>query len=455
MPPNLFKFTYNTDKLFFWLLQMITLFLFMKKFIIDYITYSKINIFQLGLFFGGLSYLIHSIYLHNCCTKLIKQRNREKLLRGIIETTISTFDINQIKNSIVNQVGKFFDADRCLIRDYDEKTDTFSPLSIYSEYLSSSDVKSLINVEIETELKNYFFDVITRNGGIIVSNDIDKFIENNNLKNESVEKFIKDFSIKSGILKLLIVYKNKILGILAIHYTRKKVAISKEDIDFIKTIANQVGIAIYQAQLFEKIKQTAKRENLLRRLISNTLLSNNLEEAIRKITTETGLMFDVDRTCFMFYDRDLQSFLEIKGEYRRKEDIPSIEGRVILQNEMEQFMIDELFIKKNALLFDSYENPEFPESMKNFLHNLNIKTSIAAPIFFKERPIGIIILTNIESSRKWSKEEIDFLMLIAQQTTISINLFKLNESLSKKSHLKSHLSPNCQQTTRLNLFVDT
>jgi hypothetical protein len=50
-----FKFTYDTDKLFFFGLQIIILFLFLKKFIMDYASYSKINVFQLVLVFFQLT----------------------------------------------------------------------------------------------------------------------------------------------------------------------------------------------------------------------------------------------------------------------------------------------------------------------------------------------------------------------------------------------------------------
>jgi hypothetical protein len=50
-----FKFTYDTDKLFFLGLQIIILFLFLKKFITDYTSYSKINVFQLVLVFFQLT----------------------------------------------------------------------------------------------------------------------------------------------------------------------------------------------------------------------------------------------------------------------------------------------------------------------------------------------------------------------------------------------------------------
>ncbi len=59
-----------------------------------------------------------------------KQSERERLLREIIQITGSTLDINQIKSSIVNHVGKIFNADRCLIRDYDEKNNIFLPPAI-------------------------------------------------------------------------------------------------------------------------------------------------------------------------------------------------------------------------------------------------------------------------------------------------------------------------------------
>ena len=52
---TVFKFTYDTDKLFYFGIQIIILFLFLKKFITDYTSYSKINVFQLVLVFFQLT----------------------------------------------------------------------------------------------------------------------------------------------------------------------------------------------------------------------------------------------------------------------------------------------------------------------------------------------------------------------------------------------------------------
>lgn len=95
-----------------------------------------------------------------------------------------------------------------------------------------------------------------------------------------------------------------------------------EEMEFLRILAKQCGIALYQSRLFEKEKQAAERENILRSITSNTLLSNNLEQAIRKSTTEIGKLFNADRTCFMFFDNTRKIFSEIFGEYRRTEDMP-------------------------------------------------------------------------------------------------------------------------------------
>ena len=50
-----FNFTYSVDKLLFITIQIIILFLFLKKFILDFVSYSKINVFQLVLVFYQLT----------------------------------------------------------------------------------------------------------------------------------------------------------------------------------------------------------------------------------------------------------------------------------------------------------------------------------------------------------------------------------------------------------------
>ncbi len=95
---------------------------------------------------------------------------------------------------------------------------------------------------------------------ILVVDDTTQYIKNNNMENTAVDKFIEDFSIKSGLIKLLITYKGQILGLIAVHFTRKKFTFSQDNIDFIKTVADQQELLLTRQSFMKKKRKQQKRK---------------------------------------------------------------------------------------------------------------------------------------------------------------------------------------------------
>jgi len=335
----------------------------------------------------------------------------------------------------VQEYGKYFEVNRVDLSEYDPINQIFLPTDENSEYISSPNVPSLAYYDWSQKEADCYTNIMKSKNEMNIA-DIDNYIWANVPECSETEKWFRNIGIKSTY-NIPILYGSELMGFFCIDYTEKKYEMKNEELDFIRILAKQCGIALYQSILYEKEKQTANRENLLRSITSNTLLSNNLEDAIRKSTAAIGKLFDADRACFMFYDNTRKTFSEILGEYRRIEDMPSTEGQVLIPKEYEQFMIEELFIKKNILIYGSENESEIPESFKDYIKYLSIETSIpiktivGAPILFKDKPIGIILITNTESFGQWSKEKLDFLTPITQQISVGINLFQLNERLCK------------------------
>jgi hypothetical protein len=77
--------------------------------------------------------------------------SREALLRKISGVIRNPVDISKIKHSIVTEVGKTFNADRCFIRLYGPNENI---LSIEAEYLASPDVKSAKDFKFRNNTKS-------------------------------------------------------------------------------------------------------------------------------------------------------------------------------------------------------------------------------------------------------------------------------------------------------------
>jgi GAF domain-containing protein/signal transduction histidine kinase len=361
---------------------------------------------------------------------------KERVSREFIETMRSTLDKNEIKRKFVTAIGQYFGASRVDLSEYDPVSQKFLPTDENSEYLSSSTVQSLACYDWSLKESECYTNVMKSKNEMNIS-DVDNYGWPKTYECAETKNWFKNIGIQSTY-NIPILYSNELMGFFCIDYTEQKYDMKSEELEFLRILTKQCGIALYQSKLFDRERQLAERENSLRTITSSTLLSNNLEEAIKKSSTEIGKLFDADRTCFIFYDDTRKTFSQIFGEYRKTEEMPSTDGSVLIPAEFEQFMIDQLFNKKKIIVYGTkYESEEIPESFKNYIKNLlildriRIKTIIGAPIIFKDKPIGVMLITNTESFGNWSKEQLEFLEPLTQQISVGINLFILNEMLTK------------------------
>ena len=110
----------------------------------------------------------------------------------------------------------------------------------------------------------------------------------------------------------------------------------------------------------------------LKNIIINTLISDDLEEAIRNITMELGKLFNADRVHFRFYDKDINTFSEVVEEYRKNKESPSSKRKMLYPIEFDRFLKDKLTQEKHLFIIDDINKPEYPETFKQLFENLEI-----------------------------------------------------------------------------------
>lgn len=190
----------------------------------------------------------------------VKQKHTaegELLLRRVIDKFRETLDINEIKQTIVNEVGRTLGANICFIMNYNHLEDYFF-VDKYSEYRSSNLEKDFIDFDLRDPILTWFMSAFKSNKEIDYEN-IDAFLAENGLQNSPLSEFLKSYNLKSAY-NLPIFYANGLLGYLVVKYTHNYKKLNEHDLDFLRDIAIQAGNALRQAKLHEITKVTAERE---------------------------------------------------------------------------------------------------------------------------------------------------------------------------------------------------
>ena len=358
---------------------------------------------------------------------------KESLLRNVIQTIRKTLDINEVKKLIINELGKSFDADIGFLSEYDPINKVFLPIDEYSGYLSSSHIalnyQSIIGDNID-QYKHYVN--LLKQKKEIVINDIDEYLKTiqNQPDFNTAKNYVDKYNFKSGI-GFPILYQDQLVGILIVQYTTRKHTFTEEELNFLRTIADQSGIALHQAKLYNKVQQNADREHLIRALNNEILTSDNMNDAIQNITAEIGKLFGLDRVVLRFFDPAQRAFSHVIGEYRKYDTILSALDMPFYPKEVNEYLAQQIIDKKEIFVITNLEDLKYPDSLRQTFNKINVKSTVAAPMIYKDTPIGVIFLTCTDKMRQWTDAELDLIRAVVQQLSIGLYLLNLNERLGK------------------------
>ncbi|MEI8390730.1 MAG: ATP-binding protein [bacterium] len=247
---------------------------------------------------------------------------------------------------------------------------------------------------------------------------------------EETKALMQEYEVKS-FMSAPMFYAGEPVGVLVLDSVKSLREYTEEEKNLLETIANQSSVVINQVALTEKIQETSEREQFLREVINNILLSENLENAMTLICAEIGILFDAERVKIRTYNPVKNVFSKVVSEYRKNDQIPSLLNNNPNTEEVSEYIL-KIFSKKNEyFIVEEIENSLLPDYMKDFCNSVSTKSIIDAPVFYKDQLLASIIIENTTGPKVWEKKNIDLLNPVCQQIAVGINLFTLVEDREK------------------------
>lgn len=353
--------------------------------------------------------------------KIIEANKREALLSKIVIAMRSSLDINQIKNAIVSELGKTLNVDICSIATYVSKEDYFY-VDEYSEYRSSDNVNSLINYDGKSKNVEWFINLFKNINEFFYEN-VEEFINKNQLNNTLAESFLRDFNIKSSY-NVAIYYANELLGYLFLIYTNNYKKFDDSELNFLRTIATQAGIALHQANLYNLTQKQAEAEKFNRTIIE--ILRSSMEKKVIKnlFVKNIGKFFNADRVLFSEYDKKLKIYhpVDKDSEYLSSPAVKSFidyEWTQAAAAEYIQTLLEQREL--NIFEWDEYikQNPKSKDFIDLF-EDADVKSSYNFPVLYQQDIMGFFCIEFTSRVRKFSDEEIKSIRNICTQAGVAL-----------------------------------
>jgi PAS domain S-box-containing protein len=350
---------------------------------------------------------------------LSQQAERAALTNRISQAVRRTLEVSEVFETAVRELGVHLEVDRCSLFMKDEKAARVTNAAEYhvSDVAPAGSDFDLPQVQgLNAAMQKH---------GILAFDDVA-----NDERVRDLYPVIKRFDVKS-IMYVGVTVGNELLGAFALSTTREVRHWSEADIEVAKAAADQTGIAIRQARLYQKAAATSMREALVNKLSVAIRASLSLTSVLDTATRELGQALSASRVEVRLYDATGdQSFA--KGEY--------VAAGCKSVNDFDAGY-DELlrghFLNSATPLVirdtDQYaEGPaEFANCIRLRAACTGARSQIDYPLTVNGEFRGVISIHQTESIRRWSEDEVLLVESVAAQLATGIAQAELFEMVAR------------------------
>ncbi|WP_293889842.1 PAS domain S-box protein [Flavobacterium sp.] len=282
---------------------------------------------------------------------------------------------------------------------------------------------------------NYFTNIET-GMQIVASNVYD-----NTITQELCYDYFPKHNIKS-LLDTPLVINGKIIGVLCFEKIEKPVEWESEDINFSRSVADLIAIAIESQLLLESDKKLSYKSDILTVISKNTqkfLMSKNTDEIFHGILGTIGDVIQVDKLSFFENSPETKSLIQ---KYRWSGETKSLTELNPLILEVPYTQIQDIVdnLLQNKPYFSSVRKIK-NESTRELFLSLDTKSILLLPVFVKKNLFGTIGFIVTQNEREWTNDEISTLQTLANNISYAIER-NLNEAIIKESEEKFRLLAN-------------
>lgn len=351
---------------------------------------------------------------------LAQQALREAMSHRISQAIRCSLDSREIYRSAVRELGSYLAVDRCSLFMRNDRARCATNVAEYHAEGVQPAATDFPLAHLQTLV------TALDKTGVLPFKDAANDPRITDLYNNILSKA----NVKS-IMYVAIRVGDDVPAAFALSTTKQLREWTDADIDLAKAVADQTGIAIRQAELYQKAESSSTREALVNRLTMLIRASLSLPEVLSTATRELGRSLAASRVHVFLHNSDEVS-TPLEHEYLAP-GIASIKQFHInyddpigrrLSSTSEPLIVDD------ALNHDD-ESAELSDYVRAQAERLPVRSQIYYPLIVKEHFRGVLCIHQSDRVRRWNEDEVALVEAIAERLSIAIAQAELFEMVAR------------------------
>ncbi|MDJ0730604.1 MAG: GAF domain-containing protein [Crocosphaera sp.] len=338
---------------------------------------------------------------------------------------------------IINQLGQLLKVDWCIFRPFDPNC--LINESIFYEQNQENNLKKIHLLE----------QTIVPIQKIEVINCVEDFLAliKDQTREEKQRKKAYQLTKVGASLLIPLTLENDFIAVVGLHRDGGFYHWQEQEIAITKMVAEQITLAISQAQAYQKVRALAQREALINRITNAIRCSLDPQQIFTAITQELGNGLKVDGCALSLWTKE-DEFVQCVGLYDHTQGsinpLPQSVVPIALNPVLQQLIATQ----KPVVL----ENMDHHPQMTQF--DLPLRESAQAllivPLIVDGEMIGSISLRQTAQPRPWLSTEIELAQSVASQAAIAVQQSRLYEKTKQQAE---QLQKSEQQVKHLNRYL--
>ncbi|MDT4953528.1 MAG: hypothetical protein QOJ02_1666, partial [Acidobacteriota bacterium] len=347
---------------------------------------------------------------------LEQQVERVAVINRISSAVRRSLDASEVFRTAVRELGPYLAVDRCAIFMKDEDA---GRLCTVAEYHAPG-VRPVDRNFPLAKLKDLIAGI--EQHGALTFDDV--------ANDERIGEIYNDTLRASGVRSIMYVGIRAGDGMpaaFAFSTTRSLRHWRDEDIALARAVADQTGLAIRQAELYQKAEATSSRESLINRLSLAIRASLSLPEVLSTATRELGRALNASRVHLYMYDPE-------NPRTRAEHEYVASNSTSIKQLEMsfDEPIAQRILRSPGPIVIDdalNYEDShkDFNAQVRAHATQVRLRSQIICPLIVNGRFRGALCIHQTDRVRRWTEDEVALVEAVAAQLATGIAQAELFE----------------------------